>query len=89
MSTADVVRARIDSRLKKEATEVLAAMGLSISDLIRMTLTRVAAEKALPFDLRVPNAASEEALEDLAKGRTRRVDTVDALMADLNRDDEG
>ncbi|ELO6156136.1 type II toxin-antitoxin system RelB/DinJ family antitoxin, partial [Escherichia coli] len=33
------------------ATVVLAEMGLSISDAIRMLLTRIAADKALPFDI--------------------------------------
>lgn len=47
----DVVRARIDGHVKEEATNVLAGMGLSVSDAIRMLLTRIAADKALPFDI--------------------------------------
>ena len=49
------VRARIDAALKKEAASVLADMGLTVSDLIRITLIRVAQEKALPFDMCLPN----------------------------------
>ncbi len=56
MSTDAVVRARIDGQVKEEAAAVLAEMGLSVSDAIRMMLVRVAAEKALPFEARVPNA---------------------------------
>jgi len=51
MASNDVVRARIDGRIKEAATVVLAEMGLSISDAIRMLLTRIAADKALPFDI--------------------------------------
>jgi DNA-damage-inducible protein J len=51
VSSSDVVRARIDGHTKEEATNVLARMGLSISDAIRMLLTRIAADKALPFDI--------------------------------------
>jgi DNA-damage-inducible protein J len=51
MASADVVRARIDGHIKEEATNVLAEMGLSVSDAIRMLLTRIAADKALPFDI--------------------------------------
>jgi len=51
MASTDVVRARIDRHIKEEATNVLAQMGLSVSDAIRMLLTRVAADKALPFDV--------------------------------------
>ena len=55
MASTDVVRARIDGHIKEEATNVLAEMGLSVSDAIRMLLTRIAADKALPFDVnRVP-----------------------------------
>lgn len=51
MASTDVVRARIDGHIKEEAANVLAEMGLSISDAIRMLLTRIAADKALPFDV--------------------------------------
>ena len=51
MASTDIVRARIDGHIKEEATNVLAKMGLSVSDAIRMLLTRVAADKALPFDV--------------------------------------
>jgi len=51
MASSDVVRARINGHIKDEATNVLAGMGLSVSDAIRMLLTRIAADKALPFDI--------------------------------------
>lgn len=51
MASTDVVRARIDGQIKEEASNVLARMGLSVSDVIRMLLIRVAADKALPFDV--------------------------------------
>ncbi|SFT71720.1 type II toxin-antitoxin system RelB/DinJ family antitoxin [Paraburkholderia aspalathi] len=51
MASTDVVRARIDGHIKEEATNVLAEMGLSVSDAIRMLLTRIAADRALPFDI--------------------------------------
>lgn len=50
-TSSDVVRARIDVHIKEEATNVLAEMGLSVSDAIRVLLTRIAADKALPFDI--------------------------------------
>lgn len=51
MGSSDVVRARIDGHIKVVATNVLAGMGLSVSNVIRMLLTRIAADKALPFDI--------------------------------------
>jgi DNA-damage-inducible protein J len=87
MAAAEVVRARIDADLKKEATAVLSGMGLSVSDAIRLLLVRVASEKALPFDVRLPNAETRAAMREARKGKVQRFESVDALMADLNADD--
>ncbi len=55
MSANDYVRARIAPAIKNEAATVLATMGLTVSDLCRMALTRVANEKRLPFSAEIPN----------------------------------
>ena len=88
MPAIDVVRARIDTRLKKEATAVLSEMGLSVSDAIRLMLVRVVSDKALPFDVRIPNAETQAAMRDIQQGKVKRFDSVEALMADLNNDEE-
>ena len=87
MSANAVVRARIDARIKNEAAAVLGAMGLTVSDAFRLMLTRIAAEKALPFSPLVPNAETIAAMEEHLKGPLPRFDTIEALMADLNADD--
>ena len=65
-----VVRARIDEKTKAEATAVLAAIGLTLSDAVRLMLMRVAAEKALPFEPLIPNAGTIEAIIGVATRRT-------------------
>ena len=87
MPTDAVVRARIDGRVKAEATDVLDQMGLTVSDAIRLMLTRVASEKALPFEIKLPNAETLAAIEELEGGNARSFDTVAELMADLNAPD--
>lgn len=73
MAATAVVRARIDENVKDEAAAVLAEMGLTVSDLVRMTLTRVAKDRALPFELKVPNAETRAAMEESrAKMKARR-----------------
>jgi DNA-damage-inducible protein J len=67
MATNAVVRSRIDSDVKDRATEVLSGMGLSVSDAIRIVLTRVANENALPFDLK-PNKLTRQTIRKTAKG---------------------
>ena len=87
MSANSVVRARIDEHIKEEASAVLAAMGLTVSDALRMMLTRVAREQALPFDPMVPNATTIKAMRDARRGKTTQPQSLDALMADLNAED--
>ena len=87
MSENAVVRARIDERIKAEASLVLGAMGLTVSDAFRMMMTRIAAEKALPFGPLVPNAETIAAMQEHLHGPLPRFDTVEELMADLNADD--
>ena len=88
MATADTyVRARIDAKTKERAAEALEAMGLSISDAIRLLMRRVADERRLPFEVKVPNAATREAIAELEAGKGKRLAGLDALLADLSADD--
>jgi DNA-damage-inducible protein J len=88
MAANTVVRARIDQHTKEEATVVLAAMGLTVSDAFRIMLTRVAREKALPFEPLIPNAKTIQAMKDARRGvNMKSFKSVDDLMADLNADD--
>lgn len=68
MTANAFVRARIDETLKNEAAVVLKGMGLTVSDVVRIALTKIAKEKALPFDMRVPNALTAETLEKSERG---------------------
>ena len=87
MSANAVVRARIDERIKNEAAVVLKTMGLTVSDAFRMMMSRIAAEKALPFAPLVPNAVTIAAMEEARRGGLPRVNTVEELLAELNADD--
>ena len=87
MASDTVVRARIDGQVKAKAAKVLADMGLSISDAIRLLLVRVAAEKALPFEIRAPNAETRDAMAELERGAGAPFDSVSDLIAELNAED--
>ncbi len=67
MAENAVVRSRISAEVKEQATAVLEDLGLSVSDLMRITLTRVAKEGAIPFDLN-PNKLTRETLRKSARG---------------------
>ena len=88
MSSAETyVRARIDSTTKERAADALAAMGLSISDAIRLLMLRIADERRLPFEIKAPNAATRKAIAELEAGKGKRFTSTKALMKDLNADD--
>jgi DNA-damage-inducible protein J len=87
MAANALVQTRIDGAVKEEAAAVLAAMGLTVSDAVRLMLTRVAKDGALPFDPLVPNATTIRAIKEARKMKVPRFDSIDALMADLNAGD--
>jgi DNA-damage-inducible protein J len=82
-----VVRARIDEQIKEEATVVLASMGMTVSQAMRLMLTRVAKEKALPFEPLIPNEETLNAMKEARQGGLDSFDSVEALIADLNAED--
>lgn len=78
------IRARIDENLKEEASGILAELGLTVSDFVRIGLTRVVRERGLPFDMYVPNKLTAETLEKSERGEdVTRFDGAEALFKDL------
>lgn len=87
MAANQLVQTRIDGEVKAEAAAVLAAMGLTVSDAVRLLLTKIAREKALPFEPLIPNDATIAAMKEARAGKGQRFATVQDLMADLHADD--
>ncbi len=87
MATADtVVRARIDTDTKEKASAALQAMGLTVSDVLRIVLRRVAADQAFPLELKVPNTETRAALGEVERGNLEKV-TLDEIQAVLDAHD--
>lgn len=80
-----VVRARISAEVKNEASAVLEAMGLTVSDAFRIMMTRIAREHALPFEPLIPNEETIAAMSAARKGETETV-TLDQLQSVLDAD---
>jgi DNA-damage-inducible protein J len=79
---------RVDEETKVQATEALAAMGLSVSDAVRLFLHRVVVDQAFPLELKVPNAETRAAMEEsraIMASRRARFATADALFDDLEK----
>ena len=88
MAQNQLVQARVSREVKDQATAALADMGLTVSDAVRILLTRVAREKRFPLDMMTPNAETLEAMEEARNyKKLPSFGTIDELMADLNADD--
>lgn len=88
MGHSTMLHVRVDDKLKTQATEALAAMGLSVSDAVRILLKRVVSDQAFPLELKVPNAQTRAAMEEaraMMKARAARFDSADALIDDLEK----
>mgnify|MGYP001331212951 CR=1 FL=1 len=83
-----MLHVRIDEETKNEATAALNAMGMSVSDAVRLFLHRVAQDQAFPLELKVPNQATRAAMaeaEEMVKARRERFSNADELFADLEK----
>jgi len=78
-----MVHIRVDEKVKRRAARALAAMGMSVSDAVRILLVRVAAEKGLPFHVRVPNATTVKAIRAADRGEGKRFKSADDLFTEL------
>lgn len=87
MAANALVQTRINGIVKAEASAVLATMGLTVSDAVRLLLTRIAHDKEFPFEPLRPNAETIAAMEEARTGNLASFDSIEALMADLNEDD--
>jgi DNA-damage-inducible protein J len=88
MAHSSMLHVRVDDEIKTQASEALAAMGLSVSDAVRILLKRVVIDQAFPLELKVPNAQTRAAIAEartMAKARTARFDSANTLIDDLEK----
>ena len=86
-----MLHVRVESGIKQQATQTLEAMGLSMSDAVRLFLHRVVAEQAFPLELKVPNAQTRAAMQEsramMAAARKGRFTSAQDLFDDLEKTD--
>ena len=87
MTANALVTTRIDAQIKAEASLVLSAMGLTVSDAVRLMLTKIAKEHALPFDPLIPNQETINAMLEARSGKLKSFNNIAALMDDLHAQD--
>lgn len=87
MAANALVQTRIDGAIKEQAAAVLATMGLTVSDAVRLLLTRIAHDHALPFDPLIPNAETVEAMKEARRGNLPSAATVEEFLGAMNEED--
>ena len=83
---SSMVHVRMDSEMKRKATEALAAMGLTASEAVRLLFHRIAVDQAFPLELKVPNVQTRRAMaeiDEMVKTRTPRFANADEMFAEL------
>jgi DNA-damage-inducible protein J len=86
MAANSLLQVRVDGKIRDEASTVLGAIGLTVSDAVRLMLRKIAQDKALPFDPLIPNETTIQAMRDARAGRVTKAENLDALFRDLNAD---
>jgi DNA-damage-inducible protein J len=87
MAANALVQTRIDSAIEEEAAAVLATMGLTVPDAVRLLLTRIAHDHALPFDPLIPNAETVEAMEEARRGNLSSASTLEEFIGAMHEED--
>ena len=83
-----MLHVRVDDETKEKATVALGAMGLTVSDAVRILLHRVVTDQAFPLELKVPNAETRAAMveaDEIVRTRRARFATAGELFADLEK----
>lgn len=85
---SSMLHVRMDSGLKRKATQALAAMGLTASEAVRLLFHRIAVDQAFPLELKVPNAETRSAMaevDEMVKNREARFANADEMFAELEK----
>lgn len=87
MAVSRMVQARVPGDIQDAANAVIHASGLTVSDVVRVLMTRIAQDKAIPPALFQPSAETLAAFAEIERGEGVKFSSVDALFADLHADD--
>jgi DNA-damage-inducible protein J len=73
----------IDEQLDREASAILAQIGMSVDDAFRLLLTQVVHDECLPFEMHVPNAETIEAMQAADRGEGQHFASAEELFKEL------
>lgn len=83
MAKTAMINARIEPKLKKEVEGILQRLGLNTTQAVSLFFRHVKNYRGLPFEVRLPNAATRRAIEAARKGTVRKSQSVSELAKEL------
>ncbi len=85
MAKTAMLNARIEPKLKNEVKGILKKLGLTTTQAVTLFFNHVKNYRGLPFEVKLPNATTRQAIEEARKGKVRRFRTLKQLAEELNR----
>jgi DNA-damage-inducible protein J len=83
MGTTAIVQTTVDTTLRDQASAVLAELGMTVEDALRLLLTQVVEERDLPLSMHIPNAETIAAMREADSGAGKRYTSLDELFKDM------
>ena len=83
MAKTATAHARLTPEIKKEAEDILKNLGISISSAYEMFYRQIIAHGGIPFEMRIPNQKTRQAMQDARDGKGEKYDTVEEMFHDL------
>lgn len=81
--TTEPTNIRLDTEAKAQAYAVFEQIGIKPAQAVNLFLRQVAMQGGIPFDIKVPNAETIEAMEELKNGGGERAKTTQELLEKL------
>jgi len=83
-----LIQTRVEPGLKAEVEKILREIGISTSEAITIFLNRVRMEKGIPFELKIPNSRTIEAMNDIDEGRVEKFKSAREMFDSMIDDAE-
>jgi DNA-damage-inducible protein J len=83
MGATAIIQATVEASLRDQASAVLAELGMTVEDALRLLLTQVVEERDLPLSMHIPNAETIAAMREADSGVGKRYSSLDDLFKDM------
>ncbi len=84
MANGTTIQARVDIKTKQQARGILNGLGISMSEAISMFFKQIVLHRGIPFELKIPNETTLQAIKELESGKGKKFASVDDLFKELD-----